>query len=443
MTITSYGFDINQIGTSDYPRTVTRQIDTQKTGLVVDIVVNHRHAEYKKSDGKLFGYAKIKILPLDEGSNSSALNWVAPRDINIQQLPLIGEEVLLEYVGGVLMYSRALNKENKVNDNISITTNVAFSNDPNKQNTQETDATLALSGVRISNSVSPTIKSAYIPTVTPIAPEEGDFIVQGRYGHSIRLGSSRFIDSDSYPTPNLLLSVGQPQPDGTGLMYEDLLTNATSVWMVTDQFVPFSPATYDSEATNKAYLRGSEIRRSQFYYKGAQLFLDSDRVVVNAKGTEIQLFAKTEINLSAEKSITLASERNVIVTSNLDTTLKSLEADVFIRGQKNISLKAEEGDITGNATKGNYVIWGKKIFIGSGEDTSQPMVLGGQLSFFLQKLLVALQLLPTVYLPQPSPTAGIAAAEIARQLTELLTDVSLLQGASFNSTSNFTAKENK
>jgi hypothetical protein len=453
VTITAYGFDINQIGTSDYSRVATRQPTGTKTGLVVDIIVNNQHEEYNKVTGENYGYAKIKILPYDEGSGNIALNWIPPKDLNILQLPLIGEEVVVEFLGDGLVYSRPFNRQHSIGSNISPITTAAFSYDPNKQNTPETDAELELAGVRRIDDSLPTKSSKFIPRVQPVSPEEGDLIIQGRFGNVIRFGSSRFIDGNSYPSPNILLSVGissdlsTPTSTGTettpqSLVYEDVVTNAASIWLVTDQLVPFQPATLRTQASNKAHLRDSQITRGKYYYQGPQVFIDSDRVVINSKKSEVQLFAKSEINLSALETITIASERSVSISSNVDIKLNALQ-ESFIRAETNIGIVATKGDISINALNGNNVISGKRIFIGSAGDPTEPIVLGGSLSLFLQQLLAVLQLLPTVYVPQPSPTAVAAATQITTTLSQLFADVSRLQAASFNSTSNFTAKVNQ
>jgi len=91
-------------------------------------------------------------------------------------------------------------------------------------------------------------------------------------------------------------------------------------------------------------------------------------------------------------------------------------------------------------TSGNYIISGKKIFIGSGQDETQPMVLGGQLSVFLKNVVSALRDISISFVP--SPTAAASATRLATTLAQLTADISLGKGASFNSTSNFTSKTN-
>jgi hypothetical protein len=241
----------------------------------------------------------------------------------------------------------------------------------------------------------------------------------------------------------MLLSVGQPQTlnycqdaqkpiTEYSQVCEDVNDYASTIWMVTDEEVPFSSATMGTEID----LRGSDIERGKGYYAGSQIFINSDRVVINGKRNEVQLFSKTEINLSAVKSITIASGRSVEVTADLGIKLKST-SDVYINGSSNVSL-VSDGDISNDAGE-NYTISAKKIFIGSEGDTSQPMVLGGQMAMFLDQLLTALNGLSVAFTPQPTPAAAAAIARIQTVVSTLLIDVKKKQGASFNSNSNFTA----
>jgi hypothetical protein len=251
-------------------------------------------------------------------------------------------------------------------------------------------------------------------TTKNIRASEGDTVIQGRYGNTIRLGSSLFkTPGATNVSPNIILTAGQwesPQELSTALptdfsaYFENINHDKSSIWMIGDQEVPFLGATAHS----------------------------------TSKKNEISLFSKTEINLSAMKSITL------------DT-----ESSIFLRANKNISIIADQditlqaGQLTISATKdlsyitsGNYSITGKKIFIGRYGDTGQPMVLGATLSLWLQSVLKlltipgAIQTLsgPAIFNP------GVLAA--LKQLQNQLGTSSAPQRAIFNSKDNFTSETN-
>ena len=151
--------------------------------------------------------------------------------------------------------------------------------------------------------------------------------------------------------------------------------------MVSREEVTFEAATQNSSSPNKAHLRGSEIPKSIPYYTGAQIFINSDRVVLNSKRKELSLFSKTEINLSAISNITAASEKNIIVSANQDIQLKA-DDDITL-DSKNITLTSVDNIATNS---NNFTISAKKIYLGSSGNI-QPMVLGDNLVDCINELI--------------------------------------------------------
>jgi hypothetical protein len=289
------------------------------------------------------------------------------------------------------------------------------------------------------------------PNVRMVRPNEGDLIINGRFGNTVRFGSSLFSNpTTSAPQPNLLLSVGQSpnkvtsidlNNDGTqeqvasgpyGLTYEDINKDKSSIWMVVDEEIVLNPATkgYD------AHLRGAETSDST-KYTGAQIFVNSDRVILNSKVNELSLFSKKEINLSAVESVTVSSAKSVLISADSDIKLTT-PRDIIFNGR---SLSLNIGRDISLTSSGNYVISGQKIFIGaSPNDTTQPMVLGGELAAWLDDLmrLLSEDLITSITTLNPTP--------LFRKLIELRLKLGVPgvpQSAIFNSTTNFTSKDNK
>jgi len=450
----SYNIDINQLGASQFPRFAVTQPTPYQDGLVEDIILNELHPQYA-ADGNNVGMAQIRFIPGDRGVPKEKLNWVAPLDTSIREYPLKNELVLVFYSLGRLFYTRRINSTNKTTESSWPGLSERFSPQVSTQNRSDAALLAAQGGAPyrpwgMKQQFSLGDEFSENPNVRMIRPNEGDLIISGRFGNTVRFGSSLFSNPNTTtPQPNLLLTVGQSpnkvtsidlNNDGTnetvvggpyGLTYEDINKDKSSIWMVTDEEVGFQAATLDSPA----HLRSSE-NQNRDAYLGAQIFVNSDRLVLNSRTNEISLFSKAEINLSAVKSITVDSQESVIMTANRDIKLQS-DKDMFIKG-RTVSIVAG-GDIS-HGTSGNYSISGRKIFIGSNGPESQPMVLGGELSTFLRKVVQALQDISVSFVP--SPTAAVSSARLATTLTLLTTDISRGKGASFNSTSNFTSKTN-
>ena len=446
----SYNLDINQLGASQYPRFAVSQTSPYKDGLVEDIILNETHPEYSKEYGTNIGMVKVRLIPEDRGVPSELLNWAVPLDTTLREYPLKNELVLIFYSLGRMFYTRRINATNKITESSWPGLRGKFS-PPQTETRKSEDITISAQGgppyrpwgSRQSETLGD--EFAENPTAKMVRPNEGDTIIQGRFGNIIRFGSSLFSNQNTAtPEPNLLLTVGQDgnksvstkNASAYSLVYEDINKDKSCIWMVTDEEIVLNPAT----RTSVAHLRSAEISDST-KYTGAQIFVNSDRVILNSKTNEISLFAKTEINLSAVQSITIDSANSVMVTGEKDITLTT-PRDIVITG-RTISLTGTN-DIsistsTSEEAPGNCIISAKKIFIGSGGDESQPIVLGGELAAWLQKLtdVLTIDLIQAFTTLNPSP--------LLVKLAQLKTQLGLPgvpQSAIFNSTSNFTSKSN-
>ena len=456
---TAYNIDINQLGASQFPRFAVTQPTPYQDGLVEDVILNEAHPQYAP-DGSNVGMVQVRFIPGDRGVPKEKLNWVAPIDSSIREYPLKNELVLVFYSLGRLFYTRRINSTNKTTESSWPGLSERFSSQVSSQNRSDAAQLAAQGGTPyrpwgMKQQFSLGDEFSENPSVRMVRPNEGDLIINGRFGNTIRFGSSLFSNpTSSMPQPNLLFSVGQSPDkitsidinnDGTkermaggpyGLTYEDINKDKSSIWMVVNEKIVLDPAT----KTSKAHLRSSETSDST-KYTGAQIFVNSDRVILNSKVNEISLFSKKEINLSAVEHITVDSGKSVFITAEKDIEITT--AEDLVLTARSISLNTKN-DIS-QGTSGNYIISGKKIFIGSGGDESQPMVLGTDLATWLLNLISALSTLPVVFTPQPTPAAVTAGAKLAQDISNLtgqLIPFGTPKSAIFNSTSNFTSKTN-
>ena len=437
----SYNIDINQLGAAQFPRFAVSQPTPYQDALVEDVILGKPHPDYLE-DGSNIGMVRVRFIPGDRDVPKEELNWASPLDSSIREYPLKNELVLVFYSLGRLFYMRRINATNKITESSWPGLSQRFSPQVGSGNRSDSAQIAAQGGTPyrpwgMKQQFSLGDEFSENPTVRMVKPFEGDLIIQGRFGNSVRFGSSLFSNPTTpTPQPNLIFSVGQGpnKPTDTdlqgpfSLVQEDINADRTSLWLVSDEEVVLNPAT---KGTN-AHLRSAEISDST-QYTGAQLFLNSNRVILNSKVNEISLFSKSEINLSAVQSITVDSNKSVMMTATKDVKIQA-ENDILIKG-RTISFITTK-DIS-YGTSGNYVISGKKIFIGSGGDESQPMVLGGELAAWLKDLLILLSsdLVQAITTLNPTPYS-LKVAQLALKLG------ATPQGAIFNSTSNFTSKTN-
>lgn len=456
---TSYNIDVNQLGASQYPRITIFQESPYKDAIVEDVILNETHPDYSP-DGSNVGLIQVRFIPDDRGVSKENLNWASPLESSIREYPLKNELVIVFYSVGRLFYTRRLNVTNKITNNSWPALSSGLNTTVSTTNRSEAAVIASRGGDTYSPQSNQQISQLGSefkdnPLAQMVRPNEGDLIIYGRFGNLIRFGSSLISNPQTAPQepqPNILMTVGQTKvlETSTGqnagvfsLIYEDINENKSAFWMVADQEVEFEAATQRSATRQKAHLRSSEITKTTPHYVGAQIFVNSDRVILNSKVNEISLFSKSEINLSAIKSVTVDTEKSVFLTANEDITVDA-SGDVFISGV-NIALSAKNN--LSYKTSGNYSILGKKIFIGTSNNPSEPMVLGASLSVFLQRLIDIF----ATQLPTATAVISTAPGVAPVQFTTLIAALKLLketqlgttpQSAVFNSADNFTTKNN-
>lgn len=426
---TSYNIDINQLGTSWLPRFAINQPTPYQDALVEDIILNKGHKNYA-ADGSNIGMVKVRFIPGDRGVTDEKLNWASPMDASIREYPLKNELVLVFYSLGRLFYTRRINSTNKVTESSWPGLSQIFS--------PQTPANVTADGMRTAAAGGPSYRSwgaqqqeslgdefAENPTVRMVQPFEGDLIIYGRYGTTIRAGSSLFSNPTTpVPQPNLLLTVGQSldRRTSTGnagrfqLVQEDINKDWSSIWMVVDEQIVLNPATRGTVA----HLRSSKTSNS-LNYTGAQIFINSDRLILNSKRHEISLFAKKEINLSAVGAITVDSSDDTFITARRNVQITAHSGELTLVGSR-VSIVGDGISI------GPIKQYGDKLFIGSGDNTEQPMVLGGKLQEWLQDLMSAFAV------ELPKSIATLNPAPFIKKIVELQIQ---LQTGTFNSKDKF------
>lgn len=174
--------------------------------------------------------------------------------------------------------------------------------------------------------------------IHPLLPFEGDLINEGRWGNSIRFGStvtnsdikSNWSQSGNNGDPILILRNGQGIQTNEGWIpiQEDINNDDSSVYLTTTQLIPINI----SSNNYSSYKNKPPIEPNQ--YKDKQIILNSGRLLFNS--------TKDHILFSSNKSINLNSNDGV----NIDTNTVTIQSKNIYLGSKNASEPLLLGDQT-------------------------------------------------------------------------------------------------
>ena len=305
-------------------------------GRVKDIILSNKHPLFNDYGG-WNGLGTIFFEPISNiGDNESTNQPVAlPLIPYLKTYPLVNEIVLLYSLPSknvnpynnfentnVYYYINPISIWNAPNHNAFPNNNARIKADQNSiNNYQEVEAGLPVPIAPDPNSVnfnSPLNGGTFVEkaNIHPLLPYEGDVIHEGRWGNSIRLGStvSGSNISDDYQNnwslvgnngdPLMVIRNGQPSnASDTGWLpiVEDINNDLSSIYLTSYQKIPLKAASEDFSSLSPLPLLPRE-------YFDPQIILNSNRLIFNASKNDIILSAQDNIALSSNKQIGLTSK---------------------------------------------------------------------------------------------------------------------------------------
>lgn len=285
----------------------------------------------------------ISVRPLYDFSSNDTQNLVTARpfDINTKQVPLIGEVVgLIRGPHGAsslfspsteFYYLGSYSVQSQIHHNAVTKVTKSYPKDDSNVANNYNQANLGLPNVHKNKKKSEEKNETRLgesleeqDRVQPIQPYAGDVIYEGRFGSSIRIGSTVKRGTDRYdvdPTwdvgegnisdPILILRNGQrPSIDmsrSNKFFVEDVNEEMSSIWLTSRQEVPFKPAYNNFDSATRL---GIDTFISQSpKYKGSQIFVQGkDRVILISKEKETIIDSGGGVSVSTKKSVSFDVE---------------------------------------------------------------------------------------------------------------------------------------
>jgi hypothetical protein len=344
---------------------------------VLDIILDRNHNSFKKA-GEWNSIGAIKFENAKAPNNSpygtdfslpTVDIFAYPLFPNIKHYPLLQELVIIFYLpsegvqtnssAGKYYYLPPINVWSSQIQN-------AIPGSDDLPQSQKKDNTLVEAGSTniVTNTTGSNLvlgNTFYEGKYNPLLPFEGDIIYEGRFGNSIRLGSSVnsitpniWSNGDMKGTPILILKNGQGSTtkESWEPIVENINNDPSSIYLTQDQPIPLLVA-----SPNQASFSKSVAPISPGGYINNQIILNSGRLVFNAKLDSILMLANKSISISTNGTVGVDG--------------------------KQISLSAE------------------KVYLGSAQGVEgisiQSLVLGENLNLLLEKIAIFAQTLEIAF----------------------------------------------
>ena len=169
-----------------------------------------------------------------------------------------------------------------------------------------------------------------------LQPYEGDIIYEGRWGHSIRFGST-VLNQNPWSNigkngePILIIRNGQA-PSTTEPWIptiEEINNDLGSIYFGSTQQLPLEAAS----TTYSSYQTSSTTPIVPNQYSGSQIIITSGRLVFNSSEDHLLLSSNSSINLNAVNSINLDTDNVIIQSKNLYLGDKEADEPLLLGNQ--------------------------------------------------------------------------------------------------------------
>lgn len=315
---------------------------------VTDIILNDQHPKFRdlggwSSIGTVF-YENVEVSNSKINSTPTALPLIP----YLKNYPVVNEFVLL-----FLLPTKGVNEQSNVTsyfylNPISIWNNQhlnAFPNTdiPNTQDSEKKSYQAIEDGQTRKSSTeevnysynSPLIGGTFEEksNIHPLLAFAGDIITEGRWGNSIRLGSTALTSDGIYNNnwssngsngnPITIFRNGQPtDSSNTGFtpIIEDINKDLSSLYLTSNQKIPLNPS-----INNNPSIKESPITIGS--YVGSQVILNSNRLVFNSTTDSILLSAKKSVSISSIGTVGIFSQQGDVVLQSSKNLVRMGDAN--------------------------------------------------------------------------------------------------------------------
>ena len=346
------------------------------------IYAEFKDADYITKDGLYYGSILYRKPGPATEINEDKLPVAFPLRREILQLPVKNETVRIYNIAGRDYYEK-ITPENSPNFNTD-TTLVVYGLKTTKEtdgtkhnsvnNYQETSQT-GIANSDKSTNTSDNIKDGFggkyfkrNMKIHQLALNEGDTLLQGRFGHSIRFSGYIHDDKDNgMAYPAIMIRNGENSDNQKKKVYdvvsEDINKDGTSIQITSGEY-----KTLYNSTTIKVNKEANDNYPSSDDLKGEQLVINSGRLLFSSKTAETFLFSKKTFSIFTDDVVTIDTEKGYKLIS------QNGNIEINAKHNKNIILAVNTGG---------------KVFHGK-DGAEEQAILGNKLVDLLGQLIDAI-----------------------------------------------------
>ena len=332
--------------------------DKTQIARVTDIILNPDHPRFFEFGG--FSSIGTIFYSIDDLQGSNTGNTARPFNPNNSTYPLINELIFLIEGPNNNIGSNTSSKSYYYLNMFSIWNSPhhnAFPN-PVKPNQPEQNYLASTEGNSTPlNSPFNLSQNTFIErsNIKPLLPLPGDMIQSGRWGNSIRFGSTanpnknnppndltvynNWSDSGKNGDPITLIRNGQDPntpKEGWVPITENINKDLSSIYLTSTQQIPIvtNPVLFNNKRYTSYTPSSKELPTSVSSFNGNQVIINSGRLVFNSKTDHIMLSSKRTISFEAVKGFNFDTNSNFVIQVGTTIKLGSKDAtEPIVKGE--------------------------------------------------------------------------------------------------------------
>jgi len=304
---------------------------------VLSIILDESHPRYQELGGeKAIGYVEIEIISPPSAPQSGTPTIAQPLFPNISNYPIINEIIFLLKLPNPSTQTKSSSTTYYYFTPINLWNTVHTNPLPNPQFGKIVEKGAGKTYDMVETgfpNVTEVIQQDYVTflgngfnekaNIRPLMPYIGDVIHQGRWGNSLRFGSTftnnsrvgnfknNWSEIGTNGDPIIIIRNGQyvnPTFAGYNHITENINLDDSSIYMTSTQQIPV-------EVNNTNYDNYNEAPESPNLYSGKQIILNSGRLIFNAKEDHLLLSSEKSIGLNTNGTFNVKSYKETIISS--------------------------------------------------------------------------------------------------------------------------------
>jgi len=361
-----------------------------KLAYVYDIILDENNKYAVEQNGYSSYIGAIRFRTRDTGTISDEELPIAfPLDKNVKNLPVRNEIVEIIQIQSGHCYYRKIG----MTFNPSVTAEddaiaSEFAKENQLQNNAQEYNNVATTGISNTNESNKSATKGYgkyyeaKQYLHNLKLYEGDFLIEGRFGNTIRL--SGYNNVDNKYAPSLILRNNESGISKTDKykenqsVEEDFNRDGSIIAMTSEQFeLPFTPGTLSDKGSTDFETKPASFTNYPTKLIGDQILINSGRIILSSKNAEMMFFSKKNYGFISDGGLSIDNKLGMDVTVG-----------------DNINFVTNDRDVVFYTGKGS-------IFLGN--DQLEPLVKGKQLVNILSELIDAIT--QQIFLTPSGPTA--------------------------------------